>query len=152
MSSIIFNNKLPIRSATYDKRLTMDKKQADDLPDFVKRVREEKKLSLLDVERDSARRGNKIAGSYVSRIENRIVDPKGVSTKKLQALALGLDVPEEQVFGRARGQKANGNVDFEKSEYSQMWADAQGLTPQQKRDWSIAWQMAKDMMQRIKGG
>src|SRR5204862_8099122 len=59
------------------------------------------RLSLLDVERQSARSGYKIAGSYVSRIENGVV--RNPSKDKLIGLAKGLGVPEEEVFAVARG-------------------------------------------------
>lgn len=68
------------------------------LADFVRRVREEKRLSLNDVQQQS---GNKIANSYVSRIENGIVT--NVTPQKLSALAKGLGVSEDEVFAVARG-------------------------------------------------
>ncbi len=59
---------------------------------------------IVDTQRpDLARRGNKIASSYVSRIENGVADPTGITPKKLSALALGLGVPEEEIFAIARG-------------------------------------------------
>ncbi len=78
--------------------------QRPDLATYVKRIRTEKRLSLKAVERQSGRRGNKIASSYVSRIENGVADPTGITPKKLEALALGLDVPEADIFAIARGQ------------------------------------------------
>ncbi len=77
--------------------------QRPDLANYVKRVRTEKRLSLKAVERQSGRRGNQIASSYVSRIENGVADPTGITPKKLSALALGLGVPEEEIFAIARG-------------------------------------------------
>jgi transcriptional regulator with XRE-family HTH domain len=68
-------------------------------------VRNEKGFSLLDVQRHSR---NQIAGSYVSRIENGIADPEGVTPKKLQALAKGLQVSEDEIFAVARGLSPNG--------------------------------------------
>jgi transcriptional regulator with XRE-family HTH domain len=78
-------------------------KASETLAAFVRRIRSEKNLSLTDVERQSGRHGPKIAGSYVSKIENG--DNRNPSPEKLKALARGLDVPEEEItavaFGRA---------------------------------------------------
>src|SRR5262247_1702357 len=40
------------------------------LSDYVRRIRNEKRLSCKDIEKQSARFGKPIAGSYVNRIEN----------------------------------------------------------------------------------
>src|SRR5258705_7877721 len=81
----------------------MPMKAIETLAEYVRRVRDEKNLSLTDVERQSARHGEKIAGSYVSRIENG--HNKNPGPGKLKALARGLEVPEEELtavaFGRA---------------------------------------------------
>jgi transcriptional regulator with XRE-family HTH domain len=84
----------------------VDKEQAEieTLSDYVRRVRNDKKLSLLDVEKNSKEAGTPIAGSYVSRIENEIAD--AVTPKKLQALANGLEVPEMELINVALGRKA----------------------------------------------
>jgi transcriptional regulator with XRE-family HTH domain len=71
------------------------------LADYVKRIRNGARLSLSDVERQSARSGYKIAGSYVSRIENGVA--RNPSKDKLVGLARGLGAPEEEVFAVARG-------------------------------------------------
>lgn len=78
-----------------------DRPGRESLADYVRRVRAEKGLSLTDVQRQSARSGPAIAGTYVNRIENgQALNP---STDRLKALARGLHVPEEEVFARARG-------------------------------------------------
>jgi transcriptional regulator with XRE-family HTH domain len=79
----------------------MDREQPESLADYVRGARSRARLSLLDVERQSARSGYKIAGSYVSRIENGIA--RNPSKDKLVGLARGLGVPEEEVFAIARG-------------------------------------------------
>ena len=80
----------------------------------MRRVRFEKGFSLLDVQRNSH---NQIAGSYVSRIENGIADADGVTPKKLQALASGLQVPEEEVFAIARGKSLSEPEVFDSEIY-----------------------------------
>lgn len=85
------------------------RKKKEDLSDFVRRVRSEKKLSLMDVQRRS--RGQ-IASSYVSRIENAYI--LNVTPKKLRALGRGLGVSDDEVFAAARGSSANTlGLDFE---------------------------------------
>jgi transcriptional regulator with XRE-family HTH domain len=75
--------------------------ERETLAEYVRRVRNEKNLSLRDVERNSRRAGLKIVGSYVSRIENEIAT--NPSKDKLVALAAGLVVQEDEVFAKARG-------------------------------------------------
>ena len=67
--------------------------------DYVRRIRTEKRLSCADVERQSARFGKPIAGSYVNRIENN--PSLRPSVDRLKALAYGLDVPVEELLARA---------------------------------------------------
>lgn len=69
------------------------------LCDFVRRIRNEKGLSLIDVSKQSAIFGPSISGSYVSRIER---NPKvKVTLDKLTALAHGLGIPVEEMFAHA---------------------------------------------------
>lgn len=79
----------------------MNRQRRESLADYVKRIRNSARLSLSAVERQSARGGHKIAGSYVSRIENGLA--RNPSKDKLVSLAKGLGVPEEEVFAVARG-------------------------------------------------
>jgi len=75
--------------------------ERESLAKFVRRVRTEKKLSLAEVERQSGRFGERIAASYVNRIENEI--KTRLSADRLTALAHGLGVPEDELFAVARG-------------------------------------------------
>ena len=70
----------------------------EELSNYVSRVMAEKGLSVRDVQAVS---GGKITASYVSGIVNET--SKNLSVSKLQALATGLDVSEEEVFKVARG-------------------------------------------------
>lgn len=100
MSSTIFSKPNTIGDIENGRYFAVDRKQTEGLADYVRRVRNEKGFSLLDVQRNSR---NQIAGSYVSKIENGFADADGVTPKKLQALALGLQVSEEEIFAVARG-------------------------------------------------
>jgi transcriptional regulator with XRE-family HTH domain len=79
----------------------MANRSPEHLGDFVRRIREEKNLTLRAVSRQSALFGKKITGSYISRIEN---DPRRkVTADRLTALAHGLGIPAEELFARAAG-------------------------------------------------
>lgn len=66
---------------------------------FVRRIRNEKRLSLADVSKRSALFGMHISSSYINRIER---NPKLKPTvPSLKALALGLGLPVEEVLTRA---------------------------------------------------
>lgn len=88
----------------------VNSKQAINLADFVRRVRDEKGYSLEKVQQLS---GNKINASYVSRIENGYVSEESVTPKKLQALAKGLGVAEEEIFTVVRGHESSGDLSLE---------------------------------------
>lgn len=88
----------------YDSKFTpVNSKRIETLPDYVRRIRIEKRLSTVDVEKQS---GNRISDSYVTRIENGYV--KNVSPEKLQALAKGLGVTEDEIFAVVRGKSLIG--------------------------------------------
>lgn len=72
---------------------------ASSLGEFVRRTRQEKRLSLVDVSKQSALFGPPISGSYINRIER---NPKlRVSTDRLKALAHGLGIPAEELLAHA---------------------------------------------------
>jgi transcriptional regulator with XRE-family HTH domain len=75
-------------------------RQIEDLADYLRRVRNEKGMSQRDVEIKS---GNRISKGYIGQIENREVLGHSVTPQKLQALAVGLGVSEDEVFAVARG-------------------------------------------------
>src|SRR6185295_7420563 len=96
------NDSLPtLIFAFVRKPIRMPTRNPKPLGDFIQRTRQEKSLSCKDVEKQSARFGKPIAGSYVNRIENNpALKPTGVA---LKALAYGLGVPPVEVFLRAVG-------------------------------------------------
>jgi transcriptional regulator with XRE-family HTH domain len=78
----------------------------ESLPDYVRRIRQEHRLSLSDVETASRRAGWKIVASYVSRIENGV--NRNPSIDKLIGLAFGLGVPLEELLSIASGKPLQG--------------------------------------------
>lgn len=109
-------NFLPISANTsvgrYISLLGMRTEQArsEDLADFVRRSRSERRLSQRDVELKS---GGEISKGYIGQIENRTVLGHSVTPQKLQALARGLGVSEEEIFAIARGKAASGDLTLE---------------------------------------
>jgi transcriptional regulator with XRE-family HTH domain len=104
----------------------VDTKSPENLSDFVRRVRSEKGLSTLDVERNSS---NRITDGYVSQIENGYV--KNVSPEKLQALAKGLAVSEDEIFAVARGAKTVGDMALDEVRMLQFYRE---LPPDRRDD------------------
>jgi transcriptional regulator with XRE-family HTH domain len=72
--------------------------EQETLAQFVRRVPQEKGLRFADVQQ---RAGGAISKGYVCDICNGL--DASLTVKKLQALARGLDVPEDAVFAVARG-------------------------------------------------
>jgi len=134
----------------YDSKFSpVNSKRTETLPDYVRRIRIEKRLSTVDVEKQS---GNRISDSYVTRIENGYV--KNVSPEKLQALAKGLGVTEDEIFAVVRG-KSLDEVESIDAEMMMLASRVKRLTPQQRRDFRVAWQMANDLLDKLeheKGG
>lgn len=73
-------------------------KEVESLPEYVKRVMKERGLKPKDVEKQS---GGDIVDAYVIKIING--KTKFPSVVKLQALAKGLGVDEDELFKVARG-------------------------------------------------
>jgi transcriptional regulator with XRE-family HTH domain len=84
---------------------------AETLGDFVRRIRDEKNLTLRAVSNRSARFGTRISASYIHRIENDM--RYRTTASKLVALANGLGVPAGDLFARAVG-TVPGNTDDER--------------------------------------
>ena len=96
--------------------------------DFIRRIRRQKNLSCADVSRQSARFGNRIAGSYINRIENNfILRP---SADRLTALAHGLGVPVEELLARAAGLNAS-HTSFDELNLLTRFRE---LSPERKED------------------
>lgn len=82
--------------------------QTEDLADYVRRIINEKELTLRQVEERS---GGAITHGYVSKILSRAVT--NLSVDKLKALAKGLGIPEEELFAVVRGKTTSGELAFD---------------------------------------
>lgn len=74
----------------------MPKESRETLPEFVKRIRTEKGLSLNDLVKAS---GRKISNSWVSDLENGHIPNPGIV--KLRHLARAMTIPEHELLSRA---------------------------------------------------
>ena len=88
----------------YSNVFVMDSGTRLKLGEYIKKIRQEKDLSVENVARQS---GGGISGSYVNKIENENVNP---TTPKLKALAKGLGVTETEIFAVARGVSIEKNA------------------------------------------
>ncbi len=100
--------------------------KAESLQEYVLRVLHEKRLTCAEVERHS---GRAISDSYVWHITAG--QYRSLTVEKLQALARGLDVPEDEVFAAARG---CSNLDqFEHSDFALLYRKYLSLSEQDKQ-------------------
>lgn len=102
MSTKILDTLSPV---SFDRNISLSvvhngQRVKEDLADYVRRIRNEKGLSLREVEVKS---GGRISKGYVGQIENRTVLGQSVTPQKLQALSVGLGVSEDEIFAVARG-------------------------------------------------
>jgi len=79
----------------------MPNQNLETVGDFVRRIRTEKNMSCEDVSKRSARKEQRISGSYINRIENN--PHLRPSVDRLRALAYGLGIPVEELLARAAG-------------------------------------------------
>jgi transcriptional regulator with XRE-family HTH domain len=110
MLSTVIPRKILDKTRNYSSKIiSMDSKKPETLGEYVRRIRREKGLATTDVEKRS-RIGGKIgiSNGYITQIEN---DPSvNPSMKKLQALADGLGVPEEEIISVVRGKTADNET------------------------------------------
>src|SRR5947209_2606346 len=101
----------------------------ESLDQYARRVIKEKGLSLSDVERRS---GGSISDSYVCGIINGNVG--SLTITKLKALALGLGVPEDELFAVARGQSPQDNQEFWESTFASLFDKYKHLSDEDKKE------------------
>jgi transcriptional regulator with XRE-family HTH domain len=77
----------------------VNKHTRERLGDFVRRIRNEKRLSLADVSKQSALFGPRISASYINRIETD--KARNPSAASLKSLAHGLSIPVPELLAHA---------------------------------------------------
>lgn len=86
----------------YSNNYNVSGNQNESLADYILRITREQDISLRKVEERAKAKGFQIAQSYLSKIISGAAD--NLSVEKIQALAAGLNRPEEEVFAVARGE------------------------------------------------
>lgn len=84
------------------------KEKDESLSAFIRRIISEENLSQRQMVERAVRRGFRITQSYISQIMSGTAT--NVTIEKLQALAAGLNRPEEELFDIARGGKTEDRV------------------------------------------
>lgn len=84
------------------------KQKDESLSEFIRRIISEDNLSQRQLVERAERRGFRITQSYISQIMSGTAT--NVTIEKLQALAAGLNRPEEELFDVARGGKTDDRV------------------------------------------
>lgn len=129
MCQLQFTNNKPEIALTVLNVLLMNQ---ESLPEYVRRVINEKGLTFRQVEERSKSGESKVTGAYVNKIVNSIVfDVTTLSIDKIQALARGLGEPEETVFSIIRGVKPNKEVVIDK-QFENLSLKFSGLPPTRK--------------------
>jgi transcriptional regulator with XRE-family HTH domain len=107
----------------------MANRSPEPLGDFIRRIRNERNLSLEDVAEQSARFGPRITASYINRIENE--PDRRPTADRLTALAHGLGIPVEELFARVSRQVASAG---DESDELHLLTTFRELTPERKAD------------------
>lgn len=140
------NKSLLLSNLAYVKCFVVDKQRPESLADYVRRVRNEKRLSLSEIQRNSQ---NGINSSYVSRIENGLI--RNVTPEKLRALSRGLGVSEDEIFDVARGKTAvNGSDLADDEQVAALFYDYKDLTDEDKQELRAIWEMFREEIRRRK--
>ena len=88
--------------------MSIPKQKDESLSEFIRRIISQENLSQRQLVERAERRGFKITQSYISQILSGTAT--NVTIEKLQALAAGLNRPEEELFDVARGGKTDDRV------------------------------------------
>jgi transcriptional regulator with XRE-family HTH domain len=115
-------------------QLKTEKERDESLSEFIRRVITEENLSQRQMVERAERRGFRITQSYISQIISGTAT--NVTVEKLQALAAGLNRPEEELFDVARGGKSDDRVLLDAS-ISSLLSKFRQLSDQDRREMSI---------------
>jgi transcriptional regulator with XRE-family HTH domain len=145
MSTKIFaaaNTSIALPNVCYGKHPVV-KGEQETLADYVRRVIRDKDLSYRKVADAS---GGKISPTTISDVINGQIGD--IKTQTLKALAKGLGVPEDEIFAVARGKSLDASEAID-AEMALFASRVKKLTPQQKRDFHVAWRMANELLDRL---
>lgn len=120
------------------------------LRDYVQRVMREKGLSYPEVAAAAKKRGGDIGKSTVQQIATGTTTNPGIFT--LQALALGLNRPFEEVLASALGTPLAETNSFHKSEWANVWELSSHLPLTEQRIIKRYLQMLEREIERLLSG
>ena len=103
--------------------------ERESLDQYVSRMLREKGLTFADVHR---RAGGEISKGYVCDISNG--GTASLTVRKLQALARGLDVPEDEIFAVARGVPPADLAGFAAGRFATLYARYRELGEEDRRE------------------
>lgn len=123
-------------------------RQAESLQEYVVRIAREKELTHLGIAARAKAKGKKLSSGYVSNIMNGYGPNPSVTI--LQALAVGLDEPEDDVFAAARG-VVRTVTETENKELSAIGRDLQRLPPSEQKHFKRSLEMIHREIRRVLG-
>ena len=116
--------------------------------EFVKRTREEKRLSLNDVAANSRRKGRGISNAYVSKIENG--QQTNITPRMLRALADGLALDHDLLEARYKGYDPEARRDIREALLNAMLYDFEKLNDEdQKYLWPYLEMVYRQIKERL---
>jgi len=109
----------------------------EELANYVRNVIHEKRLSYRKVADRARRAGYKLSHTTVSEVVNGADTSFGIET--LQAVACGLEVPEEEVINRARGAVKASPSEYRRRLTDQLYAEINQASPEKAQylEWLI---------------
>ena len=114
--------------------MSIPKQKDESLSEFIRRIISQENLSQRQLVERAERRGFKITQSYISQIMSGTAT--NVTIEKLQALAAGLNRPEEELFDVARGGKTDDRVLLDAT-FSSMLVKFRQLSDQDRSEMTI---------------
>lgn len=130
----------------WSRKFNVNRNNSEELAAYVLRAATEQGISFNEVERRAKRKGYQITQSYISRIVNGAA--QNPSVEKLQALAAGLNRPEEEVFAIARGERKQEEAIIADSLAKAMLFGWSQLTKQDKAELVATVKMLNDEISR----
>jgi transcriptional regulator with XRE-family HTH domain len=112
---------------TFLRPITLSRRMA--LGEYVRRVLDEKGLTLTDVQ---LRSGGRISRSYIHQITGGQI--KNLTVEKIRGLAAGLGVAEDEVFRVARDMSSSENLAFQMSALAKLYRRYEGLSQAGKKE------------------
>lgn len=149
--STVINKMLSTANVNWSKQAVV-RNQQKGLAEFVREVMREKGLTYREVSRRSGYVGPGSEGLSHTTVFD-IVNERTNNIKRdtLRALAKGLGEPEERLVSIVYGTPRDRDG-FDESEFALMYSRVRKLTAQQKRDFRVAWDMAKAHLEKLERG